>query len=937
MPVVRLTAKERILIHLADYAKYVETAEVPPAMGQDGIAHAAGVYVQHVRQFINPLLKDGLVRERVAHVKGHRRRLKVYDLTDSGRMIAARLREQVRGKPIRVRDATGIRETTVGEALREAGGGATLADLVREAAERDVIDLSSVQAAPGSAFVERLAEAPRPRSFVGRSKELEALTGPAEGPRMFFVRGVAGIGKSSLAAKACERFRGTRNLYWHRVRSWDTRLSILAGLGDFLAALGRPALRSVLSRGEEGTVDQVIREDLPGTHSVLVFDDGHDAAPEVLGLLRFLKDVLADGADLSVIVLSRRSLPIYDRRDVAIHGVVKEIDLRGLEPKEIATLLSDEPPSAKLREAAGRLGGHPLLLELVRSSTQRGPAAESWTDVRRFVEEEIYSELSEPERRMMKTAALYAVPVPREALLTTPDLSHDVLLSLVAKALIRPVGDESFGVHDTIRDFFASILSASERVALASVATDHLLSLSADAHARKDFVGVLNCLANALQLAGSREQEATLWESVGDTNERIGDLPAALAAYAEALRRRPEAEVVARIHRKEAAALIVRGDIDPAVSEIKAGLEALGDQSGVERGWSDLLQCRIGAWREEWADARRHGEAARAAFLEAGDAFGAALTSWELANVEIYSPTGNPSMAESDLNSALEASQTLGDREFESRVRIALANLYANRIGDVERAARQWKAIETLQDEIGDPHVRRNLLMMKGWFALYQQADYRAAEDLFLQSAALARKIHDPASLAFAEYGLATALYYDAKIAEAREAFDRFAIDADGQGTPGYAMEARWMIAECCLRLEDLEGFRRVAADFRAPQRSAGVSQRPIHAKVILGLECLASGNPTGCEAAFANAFALMGAYVGAPDAMLEGFVRLFHGIALRAMGDEGRGQEVLRQTVTLLEGHGLKAHLSMIRQAEPSLTEFLREAAGSRAHAGPP
>ncbi|TLZ70586.1 MAG: hypothetical protein E6K14_08305 [Methanobacteriota archaeon] len=112
MPGVRLTAKERILIHLADYAKYADVVEVTPEMGQEGIAHAAGIYVQHVRQFIDPLLKEGLVRERTAHVKGHRRRLKVYDLTDSGRLSASRLREQVRGERIRVRDATGLRETT---------------------------------------------------------------------------------------------------------------------------------------------------------------------------------------------------------------------------------------------------------------------------------------------------------------------------------------------------------------------------------------------------------------------------------------------------------------------------------------------------------------------------------------------------------------------------------------------------------------------------------------------------------------------------------------------------------------------------------------------------------------------------------------------------------------------------------------------------------
>ena len=168
MPVVRLTAKERILIHLADYAKYADVVEVTPEMGQEGIARAAGIYVQHVRQFLDPLLKEGLVRERTAHVKGHRRRLKVYDLTDSGRLSASRLREQIRGEPIRVRDATGVRATTVGELVREASGKITIAALMQAASEGEVVDLAVLGAAAPSGTVARLTEAPRLDAFVGR-------------------------------------------------------------------------------------------------------------------------------------------------------------------------------------------------------------------------------------------------------------------------------------------------------------------------------------------------------------------------------------------------------------------------------------------------------------------------------------------------------------------------------------------------------------------------------------------------------------------------------------------------------------------------------------------------------------------------------------------------------------------------------------------------
>lgn len=921
---MRLTAKERILIHLADFAKYAGVAEVPPEMGQEGIAHAAAIYVQHVRQFVDPLLQEGLVRERTAHVKGHRRRLKVYDLTDQGRLIAARLREQVRTSPIRVHGPAGIEETTIGEAVRQVGGRTRLSDLVRAAAEHDVIELSALGSEGPAKFIERLGEAPRPRTFVGRSKELEALTRAGGDPRVFFVRGVAGIGKSSLAAEACERLRGTCNLYWHRIRPWDTRLSILAGLAEFLEPAGRPGLRAVLRRGEPEAADRVIREDLPGSRSTLVFDDIQEAGPEVVGLLRFLKDVIADTPDARAILLSRRAMPLYDRRDVTILHRVQEIDLQGLSPKEIEGFLSSEPGGDQLIRTAGRLGGHPLFLELLRSTSRDGLSAESMKDVRQFVEEEIYSDLSDAERRMMKVAALYAVPFPKEVLFGEPSLSHDILLSLTAKALIRPIAEGTFGVHDTIRDFFSSILTRHEREGLAPVAVSHLVRLSEEATAGKDFITGLNCLSNAVGLATSPGQQAALYETLGDTHEHIGDLPGALSSYKEAIRRAEDPEAAARLHRKTAAALQIRAQLAPAIAEIEAGFASLGSRPSVERGWLNFVQCRIALAREEWAEARKYGEAALTAFQSAADPSGQAMTKLELANVLIYAQ-GSPAEAEAYLTSALELADAVKEPDFRARVHIVLANLYANRIGDYTRASRNIEVVETMQDSITDPHVRRSLLFLEAWFALFQRADYRAAEEWFTQALTLARRIHAPSSVTFAKFGLAYVVYFEGKVEEARKAFERCVVEIDAQGFFGYGMEARWMVAECCLRLDDVAGFLRIAEEFRDPRLSAGVEARPFHARVLDGIGHVVRGNRVPSEAAFTGALRLIETHEMAPDAAIEAFVHWFYGVTLRAMGEGRAGAEQLRLGVARLESGGLKGQLAVARETEPQLVDFLR------------
>jgi len=928
VPVVRLTAKERILIHLADFAKYTDVIEVPPEMGQEGIAQAAGLYVQHVRQFIDPLLKEGLLRERTAHVRGHRRRLKVYDLTDSGRRAAALLREKVRGERVRVRDSSGIRDTTIAEALKATEGAATLAVLVREALEDRVVDLTALLAAkPGapSGFVERLSEAPRLETFVGRDEELEALTREGEGPRVFVVRGVAGIGKSSLAAKACHLLRGSRNLYWHQTRPWDTRPSTLASLGDFLAALGRPGLRAVLARGDADRADQIVREDLPGTRSVLVFDDGHEANREVLSLLRFLKEVVADVPEMRMIVLSRRALPLYDRRDVTIRGLVREIDLEGLQGAEIDGLLASEGKNSELERAAHQLGGHPLFLQLLRTAAHKGALAGSLTDMRRFVEEEIYIDLSDPERRMMKMAAQYAVPFSPEAVFTDPSLTHDVLMTLKSKSLIRPVGDDSFGVHDTIRDFFASILTSSERETLAHVAIEQLRRQAERARSAKDFVTALNCFSNALSLASLREDQAALSELLGDTYERLGDLPAALVAYAEAGKRLEDPELVARIHRKTAAALIIRGDMGPAGAELEEGFRILGDRPSAERGWLDLTQCQSASWREEWEEARDHGESALAVFRATQEKEGQIQTLLELANIEIYSPRSKPKKAEPYLMAALELSTRLKELEFEMRSHVVLANLYANRLGDVGRATHHIEACARLETSITDPHILRGYLMLRAWFALYQLDDLATAERFFIEASALALKIHDRRTLAAANLGLAQVRFYGNRLEEARQLFQAYASDVRIFGVPGDEVDALWSAAECSLWLGDWDAFHGAAQECREPRLAQGVATRPLGAGVLEGLDRLLDGDANGCEAAFQTALRLATTSFFADDAMMNGFVLFYHGVALQAMGRENKGKEEVRRALALLEAAGLQAPRAALSRAEPNLVSLLR------------
>ena len=912
--------KERFLLHLLGYVRFADSIEVPQAMTQDGLAAAADIELRHVSQYLRPLLRDGTVRERPAHAEGIRQRRRVYDLTETGKHEAYRLRERLKAQTVRVRDANGEREATLGDLAAEPSEGMTLLDLARRS-EEGVLDLSAPVPPGTSTHVAMAAEAPRVDRFVGRRDELASLTASESAGRVFVIRGVAGIGKSTLAAKACETLRATCNVYWHRMRPWDTRRSILVGLGAFLEAAGRPALRSVLAAGEAEEPVPLLRDELRGIHAVLVFDDVQDAAPEVPPLLRFLKDAVAGTSDARMLVLSRRAIPFYDRRDVALHGVVRELELRGLSSEDLVTLLGAEP--AFPATVGRRLGGHPLFLELVRASPRPEGVAQALRDQRRFMEEEIYSELSEPERTTLKLAALYRVPVPRDALLANPVASADVVLDLSNRSLLYSNAAESFQVHDAIRDFFAGLLTPSEREGLGRFARNQLRALAESAHTDGDPVACVDFLSNAFALAVDSPERVELGEALGDACERIGDLPSALTAYREALRASPSQEVCARLHRKMAQAFVARGEAAPAGREAEAGLKALEGLSSPERGWLDLARSGIAELREDWGRSKEKGRAALDAFRASGDRVGQVRALYSIGYADLEDPRGDPKASEASFLEALALLPSLGDAELTARIHIGLAHLYGDRFGDVARTREHLAAAEA----VDAPKIRRSLLMLQAWIHLDLLADFPEAERYFREASALGRRLHYTATPVFAAYGLALVRYFRGDVAGARSDFERFAVEAEDQGFPGYAVEGLWMAAESSLRLGDVDGFRQALATASRRELEEGRASRPVHVKLFEGVEAVLAQDDAVCRSAFEQALRLAGRGTPTEAAVHLCYAHCLYGVALHASGADGEADAHVAQAREILERRHLAARRAALDATERELTATLQRA----------
>jgi len=895
---IRLTTKERILVHLLEWGTFADAVEVLPEMTQNGVAKAAGIDLRHFTQYARPLLDEQLVQERTAHVKGSRQRRKVYSLTGVGRMQAVRLRERLKAEPLRVRDGLAVRDATLGEVLEKTRWKVPLLQALRQAEEQGILDLAVSVAPARPSFVEMLSDVPRMPNFIGRQRELGEITSD-EGPPVLVVRGIAGIGKTALAAQACDRFRGRRNLYWHAVRPWDTRLSLLAALGDFLAALGKPGLRAVVQRGNAERAPEVLREDLGGTGSFLVYDDVHEAGGEALQYFRLLAEAVAHAPGVRVLALTREKPRFYDRREVALKGVVEEIELAGLASEEVGAHLAGVPGLRVATPRSRQLFGLPLFLELVRA--HGGAPSAALRDVNLFLEEEVYAKLSGPERRMLKMAALYRVPVPADALLADPDCGPDSLSSLVNQSLLRRVGESRYEVHETIRDFVRERASADELQRFGPFAVAQLRRLASEATGDRRFAACAAYLSNALQLPTSTADRVALWEELGDATRHQGDLLASLVAYREAAKTAADSETRARMHRRVAVVLLDHGEVDPAMAELEAGLRALANRRGPERGWLELGLCRVHYLRNQETEAWNRGQNALAAFRGAADSEGLAHSHFWLANVGRYATTEDHVVSiEHHLHSASEQAKLAEDLSLLANIHCAWAIHLAER-GKLEEASGHLTSVESIPGAFEDVQVRRRFLEVRSFLGISRGgAAHSAARADCAELLRLSREVRDAEGEAQAKYRMALIAGLEGKPGEARPLMSEV-VEERLQRRMWPGNELYWA-GVYSLMAGDLGEFRRNLSVLGSAKPPPTVKDWPLYKDILEAFDCLTRGEGERAVAMLAKPLRTV---EGLPKesrktAILAAKVYLGLFVILRAQGRDAAAEEYRRRAAVL-------------------------------------
>jgi WD40 repeat protein/transcriptional regulator with XRE-family HTH domain len=235
-------------------------------------------------------------------------------------------------------------------------------------------------------------DAPDSFGFVGRAAELQLLSGwvTHDRARLVVLRGMGGIGKTSLAARLARetapRFKST---FWRSVRNAPTFADWSAGAFAFLSGHERTLPDSTASR-----LDALL-ELLQAAPTLLVLDNlevllepGRGEGQFQMGYEAYgsLIRLFAQSAHQSCLLVTSREVPEDIAMEESAAAGVRILELGGIEAGDARLLLRDkllDGDDAAWSGLVGHYAGNPLALRIVGETIQQVFGG----DIERFVEQ----------------------------------------------------------------------------------------------------------------------------------------------------------------------------------------------------------------------------------------------------------------------------------------------------------------------------------------------------------------------------------------------------------------------------------------------------------------------------------------------------------------------------------------------------------------------
>lgn len=694
-----LSQNERLLLHLSELDKHRDDPEVPIGASQEGISQRLQLQIHNVSRALSSLQAEGLVSDRLAHVRGAPKRRRAYFLTEKGRLAAQAIRSDVAKRLVVLELEGKAQEMPLEEAIRRiaSSAGATpafndIVDLARSNESIRTADLPKPGPKAAKECVERAQGRPKVELFFGREAEKKAVMDSISNPDIaaILLWGMPGIGKSTLASKVFDELSGKRSMFWHSFREWSTDASFLASLSEFLNASGRTNTLSATRRGAASTDLFIpLLNDLSGGEFLLFLDDFQKPSRQLSALSPILLDAVKASRSSKVVLMARSVPEFFSKTET---GNVA-FELSGLD-RDSSWRLAQSLKAQDTVRVVSESHGHPLLINLM----SRGGVGEAKGDVIAFIEREVYSGLSKEERRALELLSVFRHPVPVEALQA---VDYAVLAKLRQSALLVEQED-GVTTHDLLREFFSKRLGAEAKASFHRSAAGYC-----EKHA-----GVEWKLETLFHNVEARDWDVAKRFSVASAAELAKEFPEETLALVSRI---PKEDTSPREY---AEILFIRGQLheamgnhEVALADLEHSLSLLSEESDSERRAVVLeTVAKLQSQVQRWSESLSAHEKALHLYEKSNDREGQAREWMNIGGV--HRRTGNLAKARQAYSKALSLATMQEDRFAQAAClnNLGLLDWDEGRLRDAEmRLKESVRLAHVVRDHVGEARGLENL------------------------------------------------------------------------------------------------------------------------------------------------------------------------------------------------------------------------------------
>ena len=646
---------------------------------------------------------------------------------------------------------------------------------------------------------------PTRESFVGRRRQLQSclrtLINPSSEEIGVLIHGMGGLGKSSLAARLCDRLTNFQRVVW--VGGID-EASLVNRLTE---KLDNQTLRETLQNPDEELKFRLKRvfnslQEAGNNPFLLVLDDfeanleprndSYILQPQAAKVLSALVWAIRDIYASDRIIITCR----YDFESTYLQQFYKQ-PLEGMHGADLRKKLSrlaafnqdnkqksqvDETLQAKAQLLAD---GNPRLLEWLDKLLQ------SDVDVAAILNQleidsvelreqvlasELLQQMDDTMREMLQLGLVFELPVPREALEIVCENIVDLgnyIDKAIALGLLEVSPDKSLRVPrilplektttESNREIFkiaAKVLyklwwedketSTEEerleihRLALLGRETEisgNLASNLANTWWHKNrYRETVELCKSTLEII----EDYRLLKPMAYCQQQLGEVEQASKNYQQALKLCPlkeEAETSA-IYLSFGMLKAQRGDVDEAINLYQQSLE-LNERIGDVQGKATSLHQLAGIYAQqgEVSQAINLYQQSLELYERIGDVQGKAASLHQLAG--IYAQQGEVSQAINLYQQSLELYERIGDVQGKAASLHCLAIIYAQQ-GDVSQAINLYQQSLELKERIGDVQGKAASLCMLGQLLADEKQDFTTALAYLQQSFEILQRIKSP-------------------------------------------------------------------------------------------------------------------------------------------------------------------------------------------------